>query len=239
MLDVQGLSGGYGDLVAFRDISLTVTPGSVSVVLGRNGAGKTSLLDAIGGLLPTVRSGTITFDGVAITRDSPSVRVRRGIGYVQEGKRVFRKRTVEENLLLGTYTLPGQARGSKPRRDALALAYQRFPMLADKRKESAGGLSGGQQQMLAIAQALAGSPKILMLDEPSAGLAPTVQIEVFDVIASLRDEGIGILLVEQVVDRALAVADTVTVISSGTVTKAGPASDFSDSGMLAELYLGR
>ncbi|MDX2972660.1 ABC transporter ATP-binding protein [Kribbella solani] len=238
MLTVTNLTGGYGDIRVLWDVELTVRPGKLTAVLGRNGAGKTSLLDAVSGLLPAVSSGALRLDGDDITRASTPARVRHGLGYVQQNKQIFKRRTVEENLLIGGYVLPGRGLRGPARRAALEQAYDRFSMLAERRQQPAGGLSGGQQQMLGIAQALMPGPKLLMLDEPSAGLAPSIVAEVFGLIAQLRDDGLSILLVEQVVDDALEIADDVVVLESGHVAAAGPAERFSDNDIVREIYLG-
>lgn len=239
MLTVEGLEGGYGDIRVLWGADLTVQAGRITAVLGRNGAGKTSLLDAISGLLPVVGAGRVTLDGTDLTTLPPPRRIRRGLAYVQQNKQVFRRRTVEENLLIGGYTLPGRGLRSRARRAALAEAYERFPMLAERRGHLAGGLSGGQQQMLAIGQALMPGPRLVMLDEPSAGLAPSIVAEVFELIAGLRAEQLGVLLVEQVVDDAMEIADDVVVLESGRVAVAGPVAQFSDSDVVREVYLGQ
>ncbi|KAA0919918.1 ABC transporter ATP-binding protein [Dietzia sp. ANT_WB102] len=238
MLHVQGLGGGYGDLTVLHDVDLEVGAGTLQVVLGRNGAGKTSLMSAIAGLLPTVRTGTISVNGRDVTALPAHKRAAAGIGLVQEGKRVFRARTVEENLLLGTYSSPGWSMRSAARKQALAAAYERFPVLHEKRADRAGGLSGGQQQMLAIAQALAADPKVLLLDEPSAGLAPAIRAEVFATARGLRDEGLAVVVVEQLVDVALDVADSVAVLDSGRIVSSGPPEQYRDGELLQAIYLG-
>jgi branched-chain amino acid transport system ATP-binding protein len=237
---VEGLAGGYGDIQVLWDVSLTVDPGSVTVVLGRNGAGKTSLLNAVAGLLPTVRSGRISFEGRDIRGLNSYDRIRSGLAYVQEGKRIFRRRSVEENLLLGGYTVkrPLFRRGQQLT-TAVELAYERFPMLAERKKLMAGRLSGGQQQMLAIAQALIPGPRVVMLDEPSAGLAPVIAKEVFALVGKLREDGLAVLLVEQVIEQAMGVADRVVVIESGRVATTGRVAEFDDLAVVRDLYLGR
>lgn len=239
MLTVNGFGGGYGDITALWDIDLKVRHGRLTAVLGRNGAGKTSLLDGIAGVLPTVTSGTVLLDGEDVTRLPPPARVGNGLAYVQQNKQVFKLRTVEENLLIGGYSLPGRGLRSPARKEALEKAYARFPMLADRRQDVAGGMSGGQQQMLAIAQALMPEPRLLMLDEPSAGLAPSIVAEVFQLIREMRQQQLSILLVEQVVDEAMAIADDVVVLESGRVTAAGPIEDFGDNALIREIYLGQ
>ncbi|MFF5289554.1 ABC transporter ATP-binding protein [Paractinoplanes globisporus] len=239
MLEISELTAAYGDLRVLWDVSLSVRTGTSTIVLGRNGAGKTSLLNAIAGLPPAAAAGRIVFDGEDITGEAPHRRIRRGIGYVQENKQIFRQRTVEENLLIGSVTLAGWRRGTPARRAALDRAYARFPVLAERRKALAGGLSGGQQQMLAIAQALMSDPKLLILDEPSAGLAPTIVKDVFALIGELKREGLSILLVEQVVEAAITVADHIVVIDNGRVAAEGPVKQFDDASVIREIYLGR
>jgi branched-chain amino acid transport system ATP-binding protein len=240
MLTVDSIAGGYGDIQVLWGVSASVKAGHVTVILGRNGAGKTSLLNAVAGFLPTVRSGHVRLGDLELGRLTPFERVRAGLAYVQEGKRVFHRRTVEENLLLGGYTVkrPFLRKGQRLQA-SVDRAYERFPMLADRRKMAAGRLSGGQQQMLAIAQALIPEPTVLMLDEPSAGLAPAIAKEVFAMVAELKREGLAVLLVEQVVDNALAIADDVIVIDAGRVAASGRVADFDDTTMVRDLYLGR
>ncbi|MFF3671808.1 ABC transporter ATP-binding protein [Microtetraspora malaysiensis] len=240
MLSVTGVTGGYGDLRVLWDVEVTVRPGRITVVLGRNGAGKTSLLSAVAGLLPTVSQGRIELEGQDLAAAPAHLRVRSGLALVQENKRVFRARTVEENLLLGGYTLGGFGLRRGARRAALEQAYERFPVLWERRRALAGSLSGGQQQMLAIGQALMPGPKLLMLDEPSAGLAPSIVNEVLTMVAALRDqEGLSILLVEQRIEHALEIADDVAVMENGRIITAGPKSAFDDGAVIREVYLGR
>jgi branched-chain amino acid transport system ATP-binding protein len=234
LLAISNLAAGYGDLRAVWDVSLEVEGGRINALLGANGAGKSTTLLAVLGL-SRVMAGSIKLAGQDLRGLPPYDRAKLGIGFVQEGKRLFRQRTVEQNLMLGGWTIP---RPRRPRlRAAIARAYDRFPVLADRRHEPAGSLSGGQQQMLAIAQALIPEPRVLMLDEPSAGLAPIVLSEVFTVVSGLRAEGIGILLVEQLVDAALEVADHVTVISRGRMAWSGPRAAISDRQQILDAYL--
>jgi branched-chain amino acid transport system ATP-binding protein len=217
LLRVEQLSAGYGDIAAIRDVSLTVGAGRITALLGRNGAGKSTTLRAISGL-NRATSGSVLLDGDDITHLPPYARAARGLAFVQEGKRVFRSRTVEENLVLGGYAR--RARRTELA-GGIAAAYERFPALGEKRREPAAVLSGGQQQMLAIAQALGSGPKLLLLDEPSVGLSPALVGQVLDTVRALRDEGLGILLVEQAVDVALGIADDVVVIDLGRVVFRG------------------
>lgn len=237
-LKVENLSGGYGPLAVLREVSFDANPGEVLVILGRNGAGKTSLLSAVAGILPTISNGKISVGDKDITRLPAHKRVKAKIGLVQEGKRIFRSRTVAENLLLGTTSQPGLGLKTSQRKDALNAAFDRFPILAEKRHDPAGGLSGGQQQMLAISQVLAAQPEVIMLDEPSAGLAPAIRNEVFDVATSLRDEGMTVVVVEQLVDIALDLADKVIVLDGGRVASAGTPEAYKDGSTLKNIYLG-
>ena len=210
-LEVKNLAAGYGDLRVVKDVSLRVEPGSVTGMLGRNGAGKTSTLLAVAGMLQA-RSGSVVLDGRDITRAAPARRPRHGLSLVQEGKRIFRQLTVDENLVVGSYGVRRRKSELEARKDEI---YQLFPVLTERRREQASRLSGGQQQMLAIGQALMADPRYLMLDEPSAGLAPSVVAVIFDLISLLRERGCGILLVEQSVEFTLGLADTITVIDLG------------------------
>lgn len=232
LLEVDGLSAGYGDITAIWDVSLSVAPGQVTVVLGRNGAGKTTTLLTIAGILK-MRAGSVRFKGEDISRRQPSARTRLGISLVQENKRIFRQRTVEQNLQIGAYCLPRRERAA-----SIADAYERFPVLAERRGERAGALSGGQQQMLAIAQALASRPTVLMIDEPSGGLAPVIVRDVMNTIRELRSEGLGIILVEQLVDQALGMADDLVVLDNGRVVVSRPAGELGDTNELRDVYLG-
>lgn len=232
-LRIDSLTTGYGQLKIVRGLSLSCFAGQLTVLLGRNGAGKTTTLSAVAGLLPTM-AGTVSLHGTPQT-GSTVTRVRAGLGLVQEGKRVFRARSIEENLRLGGFSM-------RNRRGAIAegieRAYERFPILAEKRKQLAGSLSGGQQQMLAIAQALMTQPSVLMLDEPSAGLAPSIVEQVFGEIASLTKEGLCVLLVEQLIDHSLAVADRVAVLDRGKITIDTDVANLKNWDALRESYLG-
>ena len=221
LLEVNGLATGYGDIRAVWDVSLRVWPGRVTALLGRNGAGKTTTLRAVAGLNPAP-AGTVRFDGADLAGVSSSRRVGLGLSYVQEGKRLFPELTVEENLLLGAYSL-GLRRSSAVRE--LSRVYDLFGLLWEKRAEPAMSLSGGQQQMVALGQALMAKPRLLMLDEPSGGLAPSVVAEVMSHVTRLKETGLAILLVEQAVDAALRVADHVTVIAVGRTVLDTPAAD--------------
>jgi branched-chain amino acid transport system ATP-binding protein len=208
---VEDLTCGYGDITVVRNLSFEARAGEVLALLGRNGAGKTTTLKAVSGLIRAA-SGRIVVDGRDVSAQAPYRRVGHGLAFVQEGKRIFRERTVEENLVLGLFAVRGRRRVLAER---LAEAYARFPVLEEKRHLPAGSLSGGQQQMLSIAQALTRRPSTLLLDEPSAGLAPAIVGEVYEVIAGLRDDGLTVVLVEQAVGWAASVADRIAVLETG------------------------
>ena len=192
-LEVRSLSTGYADLKAVWDVSFSVDSGQMIAIVGRNGAGKTSTLRAIAGLNPC-NAGSVILEGKDVSQLQPHKRSRAGISFVQEGKRIFRQRTVAENLVLGGAVHHSSKRVLTAHVDR---AYDRFPILRERRNRRAGILSGGQQQMLAIAQALMAQPRVLLLDEPAAGLAPAIVSEVLEVASQLRDEGVAIVLVEQ------------------------------------------
>ncbi|MFF2508172.1 ABC transporter ATP-binding protein [Streptomyces sp. NPDC058067] len=232
ILRVRNLGTGYGDLRVVWDVSFDVWPGRLTVLLGRNGAGKTTTLRAVSGLNKAT-AGSVELGGRDITKAAAHTRVRQGMAYVQEGKRVFHGQTVEQNLLLGGYTR--RLKRTELRQEAERM-YELFPVLGDKRSLLAGTMSGGQQQMLAIAQAMMAGPRLLMLDEPSGGLAPVIVNEVMERVGLLKETGIGILLVEQAVEASIAVADHVTVLDMGRVVLASAADDLDN---LQDAYFGR
>lgn len=235
ILKLTGVSAGYGDLTVVRDIDLAIETSTTTVLLGPNGAGKSTLLGTIIGLI-RAKTGTISFDGEDFIGMPPYRRHARGIGLVQENKRVFKKLTVEQNLLYGTYGLRLRRR---PAMERLAEAYDRFPVLGDKRRHVAGYLSGGQQQMLGISQALISRPRLLMLDEPFSGLAPSVVTEVMETIDRIRrEEGRTLLVVEQAIDLALALADDVLVLDVGRIVHTGPADDPAVRAIIESAYFG-
>jgi branched-chain amino acid transport system ATP-binding protein len=235
ILRVRDLESGYGDMRVVWGVDLDVRPGQVTALLGRNGAGKTSTLRAISGL-NKVAAGSIEFDGSDIRAMPAHRRVRSGMAYVQEGKRVFHRQTVEQNLLLGGYTR--RMRRSALRGDVDRI-YDLFPILGDKRGLLAGSMSGGQQQMLAIGQALMSNPTLLLLDEPSGGLAPVVVGEVMERVRALKETGLAVLLVEQAVEAAMSVADHVVVLDIGKVVMDSPADAIDDLAVLRDAYFGR
>jgi branched-chain amino acid transport system ATP-binding protein len=233
-LVAAGLCAGYGDLQVLRDVTVRVWPGKLTVLLGSNGAGKTTTLRALSGLNQAT-AGTVTLLGRDVTTFSAADRVRSGLGYVMEGKRVFHRRTVEENLLLGGYT---KVRGRRNLRRQADKMCERFPLLGARRRSRAGELSGGQQQMLAIAQALMAEPRLLLLDEPSGGLAPIIVKQVLAIVDELKADGLGVLLVEQAAEAAVRIADQVTVLDVGRVVIDRPAGQISDLAEIQRAYLG-
>ena len=236
LLAVDGIEVLYDHvLLVLRGLSLTVRANEIVALLGSNGAGKSTTLKAIAGLLPAERGavthGTIAFAGVDLTRADPADRVRRGIALVMEGRRVFEHLTVHENLIAGGHVRGGRADTER--------VYAMLPGLADLRTRIAGNLSGGEQQRLAIGRALMSGPRLLLLDEPSLGLAPRLVDEVFALIARLgRDFGLTALLVEQNARRALSVADRGYVMESGRIVLDGTAAELTDNPDVKEFYLG-
>jgi len=210
LLDVGALHAGYGKIGVLRGVDLNVAAGEVVALLGPNGAGKTTLLRAISGLLPW--TGRVHFAGRDLAGVSPREAVQAGLSHVIEGHRVFTQLAVIDNLLLAAYDLP---RGERATRVEEALAL--FPEIAEKRRERAAALSGGQQQMLAVAQGLVRRPRLLMLDEPSAGLSQVLVDRVFVVVRRLREAGTAVLLVEQLIEKALALADRVYALARGSI----------------------
>jgi branched-chain amino acid transport system ATP-binding protein len=233
-LSVDGVVAGYGGVLALQGVSLTARPATITAVLGANGAGKTTLLGAVSGLVRP-RRGRVLLDGQDITGQRPEDIVRTGIAHVPEGHGVITELTVEENLRLGALW-----RGSRgDRAAALAAAYGRFPMLAAARQRTAAALSGGERQILAIARALMAQPRLLLLDEPSLGLAPRIVAQVMDLIRRLRDDsGLTVLLVEQNARSALAIADQGIVLSLGTVVATAAAAELAADVALRKHYLG-
>lgn len=232
MLRVEDLVVRYGPVTALRGISLEVSEGEVVGLIGPNGSGKSTTLHAICGFEPPVK-GAISLDGAPLTGISPELIVRRGVALVPEGRHIFASLTVGENLRLGL-----TARRTNGSADALESVLTRFPVLRRYYGSSAGSLSGGEQQQLAIARALLSEPRLLLLDEPSLGLAPSLVDLVFDTLAELRKEGATILLVEQNAARTVAFADRTYVLRTGSITHAGTREQLAREVDLAEAYLG-
>jgi branched-chain amino acid transport system ATP-binding protein len=235
MLEVRSLVSGYGDLQVLRGVSLSAEAGKVELVLGRNGAGKTTLLCAIAGLLP-IWDGTLYLDGEDIHRLPAHRRNATGISLVLEGKRIFRKRSVYENLVIGCH---GQRIGRRAIAEQIGAVVGQLPLLTDLMDRVAGSLSGGQQQILAIAQALMAKPKVLLLDEPSAGLSPAMVDDVLQIVSELATQGHCIVLVEQIVERVVGIADHVVVMDDGQVVVEGGPEVTSDLEVLRSAYFGR
>jgi branched-chain amino acid transport system ATP-binding protein len=231
-LDVCGLAVAYGRTEAVRGIDLQVAEGQVVTLIGANGAGKTTVLRTLSGLLRP-RAGRVRLDGADITGMAPHRIAARGMVQVPEGRQIFAQLTVAENLTLGGWT--ASAADSGRQRDAV---LARFPRLRERLGQAAGSLSGGEQQMLAMGRALMASPRLLLLDEPSMGLAPLFVEEIFSLIAGLKAEGVTILLVEQNASAALEVADTAYVLELGRITLAGPATEVAGNPAVAAAYLG-
>jgi branched-chain amino acid transport system ATP-binding protein len=232
LLSVESLRVTYGAVTALRDVTLDVALGEIVATLGPNGAGKTTMLRTIAGVLKP-QAGSITFAGRPLAGMAPEAVVRRGVAMVPEGRHIFPALTVEENLTIGAITRSDR---NDARRDAEGW-LERFPILGQRRNQLAGTLSGGEQQQLAIARALMARPTMLLLDEPSLGLAPIVVDRIFELIAELRGDGVTILLVEQNVHRALEVADRAFVLSVGEVVASGPVGSLAE-GELERSYLG-
>jgi benzaldehyde dehydrogenase (NAD) len=229
-LSIKGFSAGYGGIRVLDDISLEVPPGEITVVVGPNGAGKTTLLRALSGLLP--RTGEVLFDGAPLP-ESPAAIVSLGLAQVAEGRQLFPQMTVRENLELGAYLAPRGERGER-----YGKVLEMFPRLAERRAQLAGTMSGGEQQMLAVGRALMGKPRLLMLDEPSLGLAPKMVDELLAIVQRIRKDGVTVLLVELNVAKALAIADGACVIERGAVVMKGSAGKLLRSEKLRETYLG-
>ena len=236
MLAVEELEAGYGDARVLQGITLGVAAHEIVVLIGANGSGKTTLARAISGLLP-VRSGRILLDGDPIERLSPRARLGRGIAQVPEGRQIVFGLTVRENLRLGAYTQRYRL-GERGLAERMAEVCRHFPALLERRDALAGNLSGGQQQMLAIARALMVKPRLLVLDEPSLGLAPVLVAEIFRLIAGLRKDGLAILLSEQNARMSLAIADRAYVIEKGRVALEGTGAALLGNPEVAERYLG-
>ncbi len=233
LLSIEGLTVSYGAVEAVRGIDLTVKRGEIVTLLGANGAGKSSTLNALVGLAPR-KARQMQFQGSDLLGLPPETIVRRGMTLVPEGRRVFSLLTVDENLMLGGAKHAGRGNPAAVKADMLEL----FPILAERLHQKAGSLSGGEQQMLAIGRALMSSPDLLLLDEPSLGLAPQVVDRIFDLISNLRDRGLTILLVEQNVVQSLEIADRGYVLANGRVELQGSAADLRASPEIQDAYLG-
>jgi branched-chain amino acid transport system ATP-binding protein len=233
LLEIDELAVAYDGMRALQDVSLRAEAGSVVALVGANGAGKSSLLRAISGLV-RVQHGAIRFDGADLTRVPAHAIVQRGIAHVPEGRRVFASATVRDNLLLGAYV----DRSTTHREDRLDAAFAAFPILRERLEQRASTLSGGEQQMLAIARGTMSGPRLLMLDEPSLGIAPILIPQIYAGIAAIAARGTAVLLVEQNVREALRAADVAYVLQTGRVVLHGPARDLIGDPLVQEAFLG-
>lgn len=233
MLRVEELEVRYQDLTALRRISLGIDDGEFVAIIGSNGSGKTTLLNCISGLIPA-NSGRILWKGMVVSGMPPDQVCRFGITQVPEGRKLFPKMTVEENLELGAYLPAARAKF----RENKERVFNLFPKLAERRMQPAGSLSGGEQQMLAVSRALMACPQLLMLDEPSLGLAPIAAKEVFRIISVLNREGLTVMLVSQEVRQALEIAQRVYLMENGKVVLSGPACEMAEDPRIKESYLG-
>jgi branched-chain amino acid transport system ATP-binding protein len=232
VLEVEGLRSAYGRVEVVKGVSLSVQQGEIVALIGANGAGKTTLLRAISGVQP-IGAGAIRFAGERIERAPPHRRVAAGIAHVPEGRQVFGPLSVEDNLRLGAFRRTDPAITTDADR-----IYGMFPVLAAKRRDPAGGLSGGQQQMLAIGRALMARPKLLLLDEPSMGLAPLLVRQILEAVVHLKEQGVTMLLVEQNASAALAISDRAYVIESGRITHTGTGAALLEDPRVRQAYLG-
>lgn len=233
LLDVRNLHAGYGEVAVLRDVSFAVTDGAITALIGSNGSGKTTMMRAVAGLLPA-RSGRIDFAGRDLTHARPSERVEAGLALVPEGRLVFPEFTVEDTLRVGAYCTRARA-GMAERK---AQMYALFPRLYERRRSPAGALSGGEQQMLAIARGLMSAPSLLLLDEPSLGLAPVVVAQLFEAIVAIAKSGVAVCLVEQDVNLSLEIADYAYVLENGAIVLRGPARELIQSDQVRTSYLG-
>ena len=234
MITISGVSARYEAVDVLHSIDITANAGELTVILGANGSGKSTLFKAMSGVLRP-RTGTIEFSGEDITRTSPAGIVRRGLAHCPEGRHLFPLMSVEKNLMLGAYV----RRRDKARvKSLLERTYELFPVLHEKRKQAAGSLSGGQQQMVAIGRSLMSDPTMLILDEPSMGLAPLITEQVFDTIVEINREGIGVLLAEQNANSALQIATSGYVLAEGRVVLSGTAQELQRDERVQRAYLG-
>ncbi len=233
MLSLTSVSAGYGSFQALFGVSLEVPQGEAVGVIGPNGAGKTTLMRVISGLIP-LRDGVMTFDGQAVGGLPAHRMVEQGIAHVPENRRLFPRLTVEDNLRIGAYVPQARRRFA----EQLAWVYGLFPRLKDRREQAAGTLSGGEQQMCAIGRALMSKPKLLLMDEPSAGLAPLVVAQVFELVQRIRAEGLTVLIVEQNVQQVLEVVDRAYLLEVGSIKLAGTSEEFKGNSFIRKSYMG-
>ena len=233
MLKLSNLKVNYGMIQAIKGISFKVEEGEIIALIGANGAGKTTTLHTVSGLLKA-REGSILFNGKELTKTQPHKIVEMGMAHVPEGRRIFQQLTVYENLILGAYTRSDK----KEIAENLEMIYKRFPRLEERKKQIAGTLSGGEQQMLAMGRALMSNPKIVLMDEPSMGLSPLLVSEIFDIIQSINKSGTTVLLVEQNAKKALSIANRAYVLETGKIVLEGDAKELMNNDQIKKAYLG-
>ena len=234
MLEVKDLYVHYGAVEAIKGISFQVKPGEIVTLIGANGAGKTTTLHTISGLVKA-KSGSITYNGVDLLKTDPSKMITLGIAHVPEGRHVFPEMSVEDNLQMGAYASKNKAEAAEAMQDV----YKKFPRLKERRRQLAGTLSGGEQQMLAVGRALMGKPSIILMDEPSMGLSPLLVKEVFAIIQEIHAAGITVLLNEQNAKMALSIADRAYVLETGTISISGDAQELLKDERVKKAYLGQ
>lgn len=233
MLEIKNLSVSYGAIEAVKDISLTVNDGEIVSLIGANGAGKTTTLHTITGLTPA-QSGSVMFNGVDLLKTHSNKIVTLGMAHIPEGRHVFTRMSVQENLEMGAFSLKDRSHMAAD----LNMVFDYFPRLKERRNQLAGTLSGGEQQMLAVARGLMSRPKILLLDEPSMGLAPIIVNQIYDLIREIRDSGITVLLVEQNARKALGICDYAYVLENGKINLSGSGEELLKSDAVRKAYLG-
>lgn len=233
MLTVENLSVNYGAIRALHQVSCRVEQGEIVALIGANGAGKTTILNTISGIVPSI-SGSVSFEGEDITRMAAHLIVRKGICQVPEGRRVFARMSVQENLEMGGFILHGKHEVAQ----GIERAFTLFPRLAERRKQAARTLSGGEQQMLAMGRALMSNPRLLLLDEPSMGLAPMLVEKIFEIVVEINKTGTTIMLVEQNASMALSIANRAYVLETGEVVLSGDANELAENPEVRKAYLG-
>jgi branched-chain amino acid transport system ATP-binding protein len=236
MLELHEVTAGFGAVTVLHGITMSVEEGQIAGVFGLNGAGKSVTLKTVAGVVP-VRSGQVLFEGQDITRLSPEKRVAMGMGHVPQGRQVFPLLTVEENLRLGAYTL--RRRDKKRYRPALDSVFDRFPVLKDRRHQLAGTMSGGQQASLSVARALINEPRLILVDEPSAGLSPVAQLELREVLQVVKSTGVTMVLVEQNIAFGLSLVDNAHLLQTGTVVHSSPVAELDSDTLATHLGIGR
>ena len=236
MLELVDITAGFGAVTVLHGITMSVDEGSIAGVFGLNGAGKSVTMKVVGGMVPA-RSGQVLFEGHDITRLSPEKRVAMGMGHVPQGRQVFPELTVEENLRLGAYTM--RRRDKKRYGPALSGVFDRFPILKDRRDQLAGTMSGGQQASLSVARALINEPRLILVDEPSAGLSPVAQLELREVLKVVKESGVTMVLVEQNIAFGLSLVDTANLLQTGVVVHSSPVAELDNDTLVTALGIGK